>query len=249
VGTVKASDYDALWDEIAGCVRCVVDPRIGAQIRQRWESVDTPFLPYPGYGADPATGQVRYILLGMEPSERPKAKKTRAYMRRKIAEGGRNFAGDAHIRWAARTWLLEGGEAFIMTDLAKCMLPVKDADGTRARRYANCAPWLGREINVFKGTLRAVIPMGAKAHEWCLAFAQESWPVITKPIVHPAYRFKWSDDGATDYTGLPGDAEYAQFARSCGAKKTRLDKRTRNLIARWHFQFDQIKTDLDRARA
>jgi hypothetical protein len=169
-------------------------------------------------------------------------------MLRKIEAGSRNFRGDAHIRWAARTWLLEKGEAFIMTDLGKCMLPVKDADRTRATRYGNCAPWLGREIALFN-RVRAVIPMGGKTYEWCLAFPQESWPKITKPIVHPAYRFKWRDLDATDYTGLPTDDEYARFARSCDAKKTRLDGRTRNLLARWHVQFRQIKTDLDRAGA
>lgn len=132
------------------------------------------------------------------------------------------------------------------------MLPVKTAKKTAPRRYANCAPWLGEEIALFK-EVRAIIPLGDIAYQWCLALAQEAWPVITKPIVHPAYRFVRWKRGQARYTGLPSVEEFAEYARCCDpdAKqyRLRLDSRRRELMARWQVQFAEIRTDLERARA
>jgi uracil-DNA glycosylase len=247
IDQTPSAAYDRLWSEINPCEKCKFDRRIDERIRERWRK--EPFLPFQGVGPEPAGLPVRYLLVGMEPSARPKAKKTREYMQRKIANGTRNFKGDAHIRWAAHNWLVKkGAEAFVMTDLAKCMLPTKDAERTAPRRYANCWPWLGREIALYADTLRAIIPMGDEPHRWLLAFAQESWPMITKPIVHPAMRFKrWKDEEAND-AGLPSDEEFHEFARWCDPKaKAHLDKRTRGLLARWQAQFAAIRVALDAA--
>lgn len=243
-----ASAYDQLWQsEINPCRACIDDRRIDPHIRERWEK--EPFLPYPGIGPEPPDLPVRYLLVGMEPSLRPQRKKTREYMRNKIAGGSRNFKGDVHIRWAAHNWLVTKGEgAFVMTDLAKCMLPTKDADKTAPRRYANCWPWLGREIALFADTLRAIVPMGEEPYRWCLAFAQESWPTITTPIVHPGHRFVGWKDGQADYSGVPSEEEFTQFAqeRDPGGTSHKLDKRRRGLLARWNVQFAAIRNELDR---
>lgn len=161
----------------------------------------------------------RYVLVGMEPSLRPRRKKTREYMQEKIAAGARNFKGDAHIRWAAHKWFVKKGEeAFVMTDLAKCMVRGMDAGPTASRRYANCSPWLRREILIFADPLRAIVPVGGEPHRWLLAFAQDSWPTTTKPIVHPAMRFTSWKDGKANYIGLPTDEEFGHFAAWCDPK-------------------------------
>lgn len=237
------SSYDRLWTEINPCVACRYDHRIAAGIRERWQS-DT-FLPYQGVGPEPAGLPVRYLLVAMEPSARPKRNKTRAYMEKRIADGARNFRGDHHIRWAAHHWLVNPGEAFLITDLAKCMVPTKDAGTTAPRRYANCWPWLSREIDLFKGTLRAVIPLGDQPHQWCLAFAQKSWPTITEPVVHPAMRFTSWKAAEANYDAVPTDEEFAAFVKWCDPEGTpRLDKRKRGLLARWNVQFAEMRASL-----
>lgn len=105
MSTGQTTEYDTLWTKISLCESCKFDRRIDPKIRERWQAIETPFLPFPGVGPEPPGLPVRYLLVGMEPSERPKRKKTREYMRRKIAEGSRNFKGDAHIRFAAHNWL------------------------------------------------------------------------------------------------------------------------------------------------
>lgn len=87
-----------------------------------------------------------------------------------------------------------------------------------AAATANCWPWLGREIDLFADTLRAIVPMGAEPHRWLLAFAQESWPTITKPIVHPGHRFVSWKEGQADPTALPSDREFADFAALVDAR-------------------------------
>lgn len=182
----------------------------------------------------------------MEPSVRPKATRTREYMRRRILDGSRrNFSADVHIRYAAQHWLVTTGEAFVMTDLAKCMMPAKFAPETAPRRYANCWPWLGRETDLVTTTLRAIVPMGEEPYRWVLAFAQESWPPITRPIVHPGYRFtKKFKASETDCSDLPSDEEFAAFAKRCDPKAKRLDSKRRALLARWQVQFREIRADL-----
>lgn len=246
-----AGEYERLWaEQIGPCEKCKHDRRIDPTVRAHWQAVETPFLPYPGVGPEPSDLPVRYLLVGMEPSLKPRKKKTRQFMLREIAEGSRNFKRDAHIRWAAHHWLVKKGEAFVMTDMAKCMLPTKAAVKTAPRRYANCLPWLEREIALFP-RLRAIIPLGKEPHRWLLAFAQESWPTVTRPIVHPGHRFtKGWKRGEADYNRLPSGDEFAEFAKSCDPRAKphhlRLDTRRRGLLARWQVQFAEIRAELDR---
>lgn len=95
---------------------------------------------------------------------------------------------------------------------------------------------------------------GNKAHTWLLAFAHESWPTITKPIWHPAYRFpKKARDAEVACDGLPTPEEFREFAleRDPGAKphELRLDAKRRGLLARWQVQFKEIRAELDRVSA
>ena len=248
-GSTKAAAavgaYDHLWSGINRCVVCTEDRRIDPGIRERWKA--EAFLPYPGVGPEPPGLPVRYLLVAMEPSARPKRKKTREYMQKKIAEGSRNFKGDFHIRFAAHSWLVtKGTEGVVMTDLAKCMVRGKDAGPTASHRYTNCEPWFGREIELFRDTLRAIVPVGNAPHKWLRAFAQDSWPTITKPIVHPAMRFtKWKD-GQANYDGLPNEDEFRKFAHWCDPTGTpRLGTRELRLLARWNVQFAEIRAKLD----
>jgi len=64
------------------------------------------------------------------------------------------------LTFAAREWLVKPGEAYAITDLAKCSVDVGLARGTRRLRYGSCQPrWLDKEIDLYP--LRALIAIGS----------------------------------------------------------------------------------------
>lgn len=147
--------YDAWWLAAVGpCVTCKSGSSTDAvAIRGQGES----FRPMRNFGPDRDL-PVRYLLVGMEPSEgwsqRPKRQD-------RDPDESRNFGGLSHdgiLQFAAREWLCRSDETFLATDMAKCPTRASIAGATQGYRWTNCAEHLEREAALFK--LRAVVTVG-----------------------------------------------------------------------------------------
>lgn len=119
----------------------------------------TSFFPARVFGPDRSDRAVRYLMVAMEPSEgwidafEEKGNDFRDWT---------NLAGakpeaDATVQFAAREWLCDDGETFLMTDIAKC--PAANATRTQSYRWDKCDPILEDEARLFPA-LRAVIAVG-----------------------------------------------------------------------------------------
>lgn len=124
-----ADAHDALWQEIQACRKCLGDPALSPILK-----TEPVFVPLPG---PPARGYpVRYILVAAEPSAAWAL--TAEDGRDKIARGFRNFmhsSGDFVLQYAAERWLVGPGEAYVITDVAKCAMSVKAARAAGQRCY------------------------------------------------------------------------------------------------------------------
>jgi hypothetical protein len=138
------------------------------------------FVPLPGPGVlPPGAKRVRYVLVAQEPSART-AFETRRSAKRWIAQGARNFWGqpnDLALQWAVERWLVRGSsDGYVLTDLAKCRVRTDLARGTCDTRYANCAPWLEREIEVTHPA--AIIAVGRTVERHLRRVRRREWPPI-----------------------------------------------------------------------
>ena len=116
---------------------------------------------------------------------------------------------------------------------------------TMPRRYRNCRHFLDREVEAFSSTLRTIIPIGNEAHRWCIAAAEISWPPITKPVTHYAYRFPPSEEQGANFEGLPNETAFAKFVQQCNPKsKVQLGMREKCILALYKDEFAEIKESL-----
>jgi hypothetical protein len=154
--------YDAWWQSGRArlCVTCKQgDSESARTIREQGPS----FFPMRVFGPDHAGDPVRYLLVGMEPAEDWYGD----YVKKgKAPEDARNFGGaslrslDSVLQFAAREWLCQSGETFLLTDIAKCPVrhPREELLARREFRWNNCAPILAEEASQFD--LTAVIAVG-----------------------------------------------------------------------------------------
>jgi hypothetical protein len=154
-----SESLESIWNDINQCSKHAPDLCKAAEVllplRPFLESQELP---------------VRYLLVALEPSVRKKPPSDRQKKRAEMALNFNSTGGDFAIRSAARKWLVDEGEGFYITDLAKCKIAVKDAPPTRELRVENCRPFLSREVALFSKTLRAIIPVGKESRR----FLQES---------------------------------------------------------------------------
>ena len=167
-------DYDKWWRAGAGrpCVTCAQGDSKEAVAVQ---SLGPSFFPMRPFGPDRDDRPVRYLLVAMEPS----AGWVKGYLRegKDLAKarnfGGQDPRGDAAVQFAAREWLCEPDETFLLTDIAKCaVLNTNEhpASRTASWRYRNCAPILESEAGLFQ--LKAVIAVGSPVHD---ALREREW--------------------------------------------------------------------------
>jgi uracil-DNA glycosylase len=125
------------------------------------------FYPMHNFGPDRVSLPVKYLLVAQEPSE---ARFDANLRKGAQPEEGRNFGGtkaagsiDSALQFAAREWLCDPSETFLLTDMAKCAVrnPREEPLDRRSYRWNNCAPFLRDEANLFD--LRAVIGVGGAA--------------------------------------------------------------------------------------
>lgn len=158
--------YDSWW--VAGpgrpCEKCKEGGSPHAlAIRQQGPS----FFPMHNFGPDRSSVPVRYLLVAQEPSEAGFDSRLQQGM---DPEEARNYGGttatgsiDSALQFAAREWLCESNETFLLTDMAKCAVrdSRREPPGRRGYRWNNCAPFLRDEANLFD--VRAVIGVGGAA--------------------------------------------------------------------------------------
>lgn len=166
--------YRAWWAGGPGlpCLTCTngTSDHAGA-LRKQGRS----FFPMRIFGPDRPGLPVRYLLVGMEPSE---SRFDRHLERGRKPEGAVNFGGssmkskDSILQFSVREWLCEPGETFLLTDMAKCA--VRDARAEPAARqrfrWDNCAGHLESEAALFD--LRAVIALGPAIRD---ALRKRTW--------------------------------------------------------------------------
>jgi hypothetical protein len=128
------------------------------------------------FGPDRASVPVRYLLVAEEPSEGRFDDNLQKGMN---AEEARNYGGttatksiDSALQFAAREWLCDPNETFLLTDMAKCAVrdPQREPRKRMQYRWTNCAPFLRDEANLFD--LRAVIGVGGDARA---ALSKRDW--------------------------------------------------------------------------
>jgi uracil-DNA glycosylase len=238
--------YAAIWSDIDACRSCRDDVRIDEKTRALWET--SSFVAPHSVGPEPQGLPVAYLLVAQEPSSKW-AGKTRedAEKRRGTFRNFNGSLGDFLIRWAAHEWLVEKGkEAFLLTDLGKCSVPGKQADLTRARRYYNCHRFLHREIECFKDSLRAIVPIGEESEMWCMGQAEPSWPPITRYATHWGNRFAHNTKVAKMVDAsyeLEVDAVNAFIGKTRpGSKRTlKADAKAGELLRIYKHQFEAIR--------
>jgi len=151
-GIDERARYREWWRSGPGlpCVLCKQgDSNEAVSIRLQGKS----FFPMRIFGPDRTDRPVRHLLVSMEPSE--------GWFEDFVGSGksldeARNFGGtkpgtDSTVQFAARKWLCEADETFLMTDMAKCAVennklrPARRRNGfagttaTRSfRRRPNC---------------------------------------------------------------------------------------------------------------
>jgi uracil-DNA glycosylase len=230
--------YESLWEEIHLCDICKNDERIEPGIRNGWKQ--GAFFPRRAVDPEPPDLPVRYLLVAQEPS----AGRTKGNMdvaQKKIASGLKNFncnGGDFAIRWAACNWLVNSGEAFLLTDLAKCAVTLDDAIMTRSQRYHNCRRFLNREVHSFR--LRVIVAVGKDAYRWCRQAMESDWPPV-RWVTHHLYRFPRP---RADNEGLPTEAEFDKFVKERNpTSRARLHERELNILSVYKRQFAEIKAE------
>lgn len=147
--------YGAWWVSGPGrpCERCKEGNSREAQMLQ---AQGRSFFPARVFGPDRVDRPVRYLLVAMEPAEdwiNKKGTDIKAWWNLAGAKPG----SDGTVQFAAREWLCDNTETFLMTDIAKC--PAAEATATRSHRWGNCDLILQEEVGLFP-SLRAVIGVG-----------------------------------------------------------------------------------------
>jgi uracil-DNA glycosylase len=165
-GPNERERYDSWWTRNPGrpCTTCKDGlSEHAASIRTQGAS----FYPMHNFGPDRPSIAVRYLLVAEEPAEAGFDAKLRSG---RDPEASRNFGGtsatksiDSALQFAAREWLCEPNETFLLTDMAKCAVrnPRAEALARQQFRWANCAPFLRDEASLYD--LRAVIGVGGDA--------------------------------------------------------------------------------------
>jgi hypothetical protein len=202
-GLNERARYDAWWVSGPGrpCTTCTQgDSEHVAALKTQGAS----FYPMHNFGPDRASVPVRYLLVAEEPSEGGFDAKLQQGMH---AEEARNYGGttatksiDSALQFAAREWLCDPNETFLLTDMAKCAVrdPQDEPKQRMKYRWKNCAPFLREEANLFD--LRAVIGVGGDARA---ALRKRDWGPI-----HPAFRVThWAAHAEDKQSLLASDEE------------------------------------------
>jgi len=170
------SELQALWERIYRCDRCRRDPALGDS-EIEWDR----YVPLKTIGIlPPGRRDVTYLLVAAEPSGDWVKTRRVELARQRRKPGSRNFNGsteDLVLQFAVEHWLLKtSAEAYYITDLAKCTIPVAKAGPTRRDRYANCASFLEVEVELLRP--RAMIAVGRPAFAALLRQRRRGWPPI-----------------------------------------------------------------------
>lgn len=123
--------YDALYRQVANCDHCCEDAKIRelhskGEFKYRWEPWRVGAPPY------------KLILIAMEPNSGYEPNES-------YPQPG---AFNEPLRFAVNCFLLPARqcEGYLITNLAKCSMPVHEARQTESYRYETCAPFLRSEI-------------------------------------------------------------------------------------------------------
>jgi hypothetical protein len=108
-------------------------------------------------------GSVDFVFIAMEPSLRPWAR-TREEAQRKVDAGHRCFF-DPILRHSIRAYLLEPGQRYHITDVAKGAMLVADADGDRVARWARWHPLLLDEVRFLAAPGARAFAVGARVYK------------------------------------------------------------------------------------
>lgn len=161
--------YDAWWQSGPGrpCEVCRQGKSIDATaIRLQGES----FFPMRNFGPDSASLPVGYLVVAMEPSADwvNKRKKKGRKWRDAVNFSGTGPHPNSVVQFAAREWLCDVAETFLITDMAKCC--ATNARATRFFRWRNCDAFLRAEAEMFH--IRAVIAVGKIVRD---ALRERAW--------------------------------------------------------------------------
>ena len=222
--------YDRLWNELKDCTAC-------RNVRGlETIALGPAYVPLPPLPPQPSARlPISYLIVGAEPSDhwRGDAPTSRDEAIRRIENGYRNYTGNVQVialTFAAREWLLKRGEAYAITDLAKCAMAVADVNSRNRRlRYDACEPqWLKRELLVYRP--RAVIAIGDKTKKRLQAFLAAGHHPGVRCYDVPHFSGSNGDKQRVDPSDLiewplPGFESYAReiLARYHGVTRTNFD--------------------------
>ncbi len=132
------------------------------RFRVQADKDDDPYLP----NVEP-DGPVPYVFIGQEPSFGRWAK-TKDEGPRRVAEGFRNFVADEHgdvvlLHHAIRHYL--GTDRYLITDLSKGAMFVRNSDADREARWERWFPMLRTELEVVGPNAR-IYALGHKVEDF-----------------------------------------------------------------------------------
>ena len=187
-----------------------------------------------------------YVLVGAEPAT---LFKSRRHARERIALGLRNFADgpkNVCLQYAVEHWLLERGEGYYFTDTSKCTVSVKVAGPTRKLRYAMCASFLTRELEILQP--RAIVAVGLDAYRYLRDHRTITWPPIVSVLHYSPQAVKYQRallSGGWEKS-VPSFDGLERFARSRRLplhkdKPTNIRALHLQLVAAYRIQFEVIR--------